>query len=69
MHGPAGDALGLFPAGTRSEAQESDRVRVVVRTGLALLEELGHLIQGEEGQFDLIGLDLPDIGQRVCLVP
>lgn len=69
MHGPTGDALGLFPAGTCSETQESDRVCVVVHAGLALLEELGDLIQGEECQFDLIGLDLPDIGQRVCLVP
>jgi hypothetical protein len=42
---------------------------VVVHAGLALIEELSDLIQGEEGQFDLIGLDLPDIGQRVCLVP
>lgn len=69
MHGPTGDALGLFPAGTCSEAQESDRVRVVVRACLALLEEMGDLIQGEERKLDLIGLDLPDIGQRVGLVP
>lgn len=69
MHSPTGDALGFFPAGTCSEAQESDRVRVVVRAGLALLEEMGDLIQGKEGQFDLIGLDLPDIGQRICLMP
>ncbi|MCP1646650.1 hypothetical protein J2T49_001165 [Pseudomonas nitroreducens] len=69
MHGPTGDALGFFPAGTCSEAQESDRARVVVRAGIALLEELGDLIQGEEGQFDLIGPDVPDVGQWVCLVP
>lgn len=69
MHGPTGDALGFFPAGTCSKTQESDRVRVVVRAGLALLEELGDLIQGEEGEFDLISLDLPDVSQWVCLVP
>lgn len=69
MHSPTGDALGLFPAGTRSETQESGRVRVVVRAGLALFKEVGDLIQGEEGQFDLIGLDLPDVGQRFCLAP
>lgn len=69
MHSPTGDALGLFPAGTCGETQESDRVRVVVRAGLALIEELGDLIQGEEGQFDLIGLDLPDVGQWVFCAP
>lgn len=67
MHGPTGDSLGFFPAGTCGEAQESDRVRVVVRAGLALLEELGNLIQGEESQFDLIGLDLPDASQRFAV--
>lgn len=42
---------------------------MVVRAGLALLEELSDLIQGEESQFDLIGLDLPDVGLRVRLMP
>lgn len=69
MHGSTGDALGFFPAGTCSEAQESDRIRVVVRAGLALLEELGDLIETEESEFDLIGLDLADVGQRVRFVP
>ena len=69
MHGPTGDALRLFPASTCSEAQESDRIRVVVLAGLAILEELGNLIPVDEGQFALIGLNLPDVGQRVCLVP
>lgn len=69
MHSPTSDALSLFPASTCSEAQESDRVRVVVRAGLALLKELGDLIQGEEGQFDLIGLDLSDVGQWVFCAP
>lgn len=69
MHNPTSDALSLFPASTRSEAQESDRVRVVVRAGLALLKELGDLTQGEEGQFDLIGLDLSDVGQWVFCAP
>ena len=36
---------------------------------LALLKQLRHLIQRQESQFNLIGLDLPDLGQRVCLMP
>lgn len=48
MYHATGDALGLIPAGTYSEAQQCHRVRA----GLALLEELGDLIQGEEGQLN-----------------
>lgn len=67
MHSAPRQAFRLFPAGSRGETQQRDRIGMVVRTGLALFQQSSDLIQGQKRQFDLIRLDLPDLAQRVSL--
>ncbi|MNR17029.1 hypothetical protein D3C85_1336680 [compost metagenome] len=55
----------FVPSCTSRQADQGNRIGVVVRRLPALLEELVYLFQGQKGQFGLIGLDLADIGQRV----
>ncbi|MCY1523389.1 hypothetical protein D9M68_582850 [compost metagenome] len=69
MHGTTRKAFRFIPTGSGCEAKQGNRIGMVVRAGLALLKEPGDLIQRQERQFDLVSLYLPDVRQRVCLVP
>ena len=67
--GSSAQAFGFIPARTSGQADQSNRVCVVVAGFTALFQQLVDLLQGEKIQLGLVGLDLANIGERILARP
>lgn len=65
----AGDRFGLIPAGAGSQTEFRDRQGMAVGRAGALSQHQSTFVQGEKGQLGFVDTELPQIGERVGLVP
>ncbi|MDT4873588.1 hypothetical protein FQZ97_1088420 [compost metagenome] len=67
--GSTPQAFGFIPTRAGGQADQGNRVCVVIAGSTALIEKLIDLLQREKRQLGLVGLDLANLGQRIYPSP